>query len=96
MEIELFVTHALVSRENRNAIDRSQAIMPGETIGSLFQRLEQSNPDAWRNIWNVDDERLQGHILVTLNNRGIRDTNMFHTTLQDGDRITVRGILAGG
>lgn len=64
-------------------------------IGSLIEELVRRYPGLAEEILTPEGE-LEYHILVSVNGQSIATLQGMETELQDGDRVAVHLILAGG
>ena len=68
----------------------------GETLGDLLFRLESSNHEAWRGIFEAQTGQIQPAILIVWNGTLLSHSDVAQTPLSDGDQITLRIVPSGG
>ena len=69
----------------------------GAKIRDLFLKLVAKYKDEFKSyIFNPDEEKLNGDVLVSLNDIPILQMQGLDTVLNTGDRIDILPIFAGG
>jgi sulfur carrier protein ThiS len=85
-----------LTSERAGALILEQEIVPGETLADLLARLDSSNHEAWRNIFDVQSGQIQPAIMTFLNDTLLSHSVVSQTPLSDGDQVTLRIVYAGG
>jgi molybdopterin/thiamine biosynthesis adenylyltransferase/molybdopterin converting factor small subunit len=66
-----------------------------ETVGDLFQELEQRFPGLWNELFDANGN-LHRFVNVYVNDQEIEELNGLSTTLQEDDEVAVVPAMAGG
>lgn len=75
--------------------NKSQMLLSGQTIGSLFSALEESCPGIREQIYGTDGG-IKRYINVFVNGRDIRNLDGEQTTVGERDEIFIVPAMAGG
>jgi sulfur carrier protein ThiS len=85
-----------MSSKKVGALILQQEIDQGETLGDPLARLESSDPEAWRGIFDAQTGRMQPAVLTILNSTLLSRSDAPQTALSDGDQIAIRMAYSGG
>ena len=66
-----------------------------ETVGVLFQELEQQFPGLWNELFDADGN-LHRFVNVYVNDEDIRFLKNLETPVKTGDEISIVPAIAGG
>jgi molybdopterin converting factor small subunit len=75
---------------------REEAVEEGTTIRQLLDNLAGRYPPIARTVFDTKTKRIFPHIVVNYNERVINPHIVHDQILNDGDKITVLPIYAGG
>jgi hypothetical protein len=85
-----------MSSKRTGALSLEQEIGPGETLGDLLARLENGDPEMWRDIFDAQTGQMQPLILTILNGALLSRSVVSQTLLSEGDQIAFRLVYTGG
>lgn len=85
-----------MSTKQVGALVLEQDTGQGETLGELLARLESSDPEAWRGIFDAQTGQMQPSVLTIVNSALLPRSVAPQTTLSDGDQIAIRMTYSGG
>ena len=85
-----------MSAKHVGALVLEQETGQGETLGELLARLESSDPEAWRGIFDARTGQMQPSVLTIVNNAHLPRSVAPQTALSDGDKIAIRMAYSGG
>lgn len=68
----------------------------GATIASMFDRLAQDYPAFGAKVFDRQSQRCHANLMVMLNDRALSADNIDDQVLQEGDKVMVTPLYAGG
>jgi len=68
----------------------------GTTARMLLDRLAKENPRVAEKVFHRERQRLYPQVVAILNDRVVREADLYDAVLSDGDRITVLPQYVGG
>jgi molybdopterin converting factor small subunit len=68
----------------------------GTTVRTLLDRMAREHPVVAQRIFNRENQCLYPHVVGTFNDLVIRESDLYDTTLSEGDKITILPMYAGG
>jgi sulfur carrier protein ThiS len=75
---------------------RVEEVEEGTTIHQLLHLLAKRNLSCARKIFDLEAKSLYSHLVVNYNDRVISRYEVYDKIIEDGDKITILPIYAGG
>lgn len=86
----------MLNTPSSNWIILKKEIGKKATIGSLLTELALSSTKFKEAVFNQDTGESSGQVMIFLNNRIIRNSDIGNTRLSDGDNIRLLPVYMGG
>lgn len=74
----------------------SEPIFPGDSIGSVLDRLADRLPGFVEWVYDRPERRVHEHCTLLVNGRAFEGLGGLDTGLKDGDELTILPGFAGG
>ncbi|MFC1988913.1 MoaD/ThiS family protein [Chloroflexota bacterium] len=95
LEIQPWVSDVFSNHEAGNII-LEETVDEGTTIGDLMRKLSSENQAFSDVIFDTENDKLSGQVMIVLNNRIVEAMKGMDTKINDGDIIALLPVIAGG
>ncbi len=75
---------------------REEEVEEGTTIRQLLDRLAKNNFFFAQKVFDPETKKLYSHLIVNYNDRVISPYEVYDKNLENGDKVTILPIYAGG